>query len=135
MDPFRSLRLLCLTAAMLLISSAARAADTGSISGIVVDQAGAPLVDVAVKVSSSVLPAGRTIRTSINGSYLFEYLVPGDYLVEVDTTGRPVLRRPVAVELGRETQADFVVGVAVTESVTVTAATPTVDVRSSEASF
>src|SRR5690349_8098870 len=112
MDCFRPLRLLFVTAALLLIPCAAvRAADTGSISGIVVDQAGTPVVDVTVKVSGGILTVGRNIRTGTNGLYLFEYLVPGNYIVEVETPGSPALRRPAAVELGKETQVDFVVGV------------------------
>ncbi len=137
MDLFRrTVRPLCATAALLMIWIAAvQAADTGTISGIAVDQAGAPVVDALVKVSGASLPTGRTIRTSINGSYRFDYLLPGDYQIEVEWPSGQVSRRPAAVELGKDTQVDFVIGVAVTESVIVTAATPAIDVRSSEASF
>jgi hypothetical protein len=132
----RVVRLLFIAAALVMIwTTALRAEDTGTISGIVVDQAGAPMVDVLVKVSGAVLPAGRTVRTSINGSYRFDYLLPGEYQIEVEAGSTAVSRRPAAVELGKDTQVDFVVGVALTESVTVSAATPAVDVRSSEASF
>lgn len=136
MDFFRRVRPLCTTVALLMVVTAAvHAEDTGTISGIAVEQDGAPVVDALVKVSGPLLPAGRTTRTSINGSYRFDYLLPGDYQIEVDSPAGQISRRPAAVELGKDTQVDFVIGVAVTESLTVTAATPAVDVRSSEASF
>ena len=137
MDSFRPLvRLLQTTAALLILWTAPlSAADSGSISGIVVDQSGAPVVDALVKVSGQLLPAGRTVRTSINGSYRFDYLLPGDYQLEVEPASGQVTRRPAAVELGKDTQVDFVMGVALTESVMVSAATPAVDVRSSEVNF
>jgi hypothetical protein len=129
-------RLLCATVALSIIcTTAIRAADTGTISGIVVDQSGMPVVDALVRVASDALPAGRTILTGVNGSYRFEYIVPGNYVVEVAAPDGSVIRRPAAVELGKDAQVDFVVGVALTESLTVSATTPAIDVRSSEASF
>src|SRR3954451_11943484 len=137
MDSFRAhLRRLLVTAALVIISIIpASAADTGSISGSTFNQAGEPVPDVVVRLSGDSLPAGRTTRTSVNGSYRFEYLVPGDYLIEVEVSAGSVSRRVVRVDLGRDTQADFITGVAVTEAVTVSATTSGVDVRSSEASF
>src|SRR5258705_4832934 len=41
----------------------------------------------------------------------------------------------VTVEVGKDTQADLIVGVSLSEQLTVTAATPVVDVRSVEVSF
>ena len=131
----RLIRLLCATAAAVLFSAASHAADIGTISGLVVDQSGMPVMDALVKVSGAALPAGRTVRTSINGSYRFDYLLPGEYLVQVESPASPIARRPAAVELDKDTQVDFVLGLSVTESLTVTAMTPAVDVRSSEASF
>ena len=44
-------------------------------------------------------------------------------------------RRAAIVEVGKDTQVDFVIGLSVNEALTVTAATPIVDVRSTEVSF
>lgn len=137
MDSLRLfLRLLPWTAALLVIQTAmVSAADTGTISGIVVDQAGQPIVDAVVRLAGDQLPGGRSTRTSSNGLYRFEYVVPGAYTLEVEPPGGPVSRRAVAVELGKDTQVDFVAGVALSEAVLVSAKTPAVDVHSSEASF
>src|SRR3954471_2245691 len=137
MDSIRALaRLLSAVAAFLFITIVpASAADTGSISGSVFDQSAEPVADAVVRLSGDSLPAGRTARTSVNGSFRFDYLVPGDYLVEVAASGVPVQKRLVRVDLGRDSEADFVTGSTVTEALTVTATTSGVDVHSSEASF
>jgi len=127
---------LFVTAALLIITIIpASAADTGSISGSIFDQSGTPVAELVVRLSGDSLPAGRTARTSVNGSYRFEYLVPGDYLIEVELSPGTVSRRVVRVDLGRDTQADFITGVALTEQLTVSATTAGIDVKSSEASF
>src|SRR3954447_9059989 len=137
MDSFRAhLRRLLVTAALVIISIIpASAADTGSISGSTFNQAGEPVADAVVRLSGDSLPAGRTARTSVNGSYRFDYLVPGDYLIEVDGSAGSVMKRLVRVDLGKDTQADFVTGIAVAEELTVSSTIAGVDVHSSEASF
>src|SRR3954468_14542731 len=137
MDSFRAcVRQLSAVAALLILSMVpAVAADSGSISGSIFDQAGEAVADAVVRLSGDSLPAGRTARTGVNGSFRFDYLVPGDYLVEVAASGVPVQKRLVRVDLGRDSQADFVTGSTVTEALTVTATTSGVDVHSSEASF
>src|SRR4051812_21191823 len=107
MDFLRAcVRQLSALAALLILSIVpAFAADTGSISGSIFDQAGDPVADIAVRLSGERLPAGRTARTSVNGSFRFEYLVPGDYLVEVVGASGSPQHRVVRVDLGRDTQA------------------------------
>jgi carboxypeptidase family protein len=117
------------------IAVSARAADTGTVSGAVFDRAGQPVADATVKIAGASLPNGRTMQTSANGVYQFEYLPPGEYAIEIEKTGIGSSKRTAIVEIGRDTQVDAVLGLAVTEEVTVTAASPIVDVRSTEASF
>ncbi len=62
----------------------ARAADTGTVSGVVFDRNGAVVSDATVKISGDRLPVGRTAQTGANGSYRFEYLLPGEYAIAVD---------------------------------------------------
>jgi len=137
MDVLRvSVRQLSAVAALLILSIIpALAADTGSVSGSIFNQTGEPVADLLVRLTGESLPAGRTASTSANGAYRFEYLVPGDYLVEVAPGGGAVQKRLVRVDLGRDTQADFVTGLQVTEAVTVTATTSGIDVHSTEAGF
>jgi len=128
-------RSLFLALALILASTfPARAAETGSISGTVFDQSAQPVANANVRLSGERLPAERTVQTGDSGAYRFEYLLPGDYTIEIDhPDGR--IRRAAIVELGRDTQVDVVVGVAVTEQLTVVAVRPVVDTRSTEVSF
>src|SRR5581483_6117852 len=128
-------RLFSALALVLAFAAAARAADTGSLSGAVFDRHGAPLAEATVKLSGERLPLGRDVTTGSNGTYLFEYLLPGSYRVEVDKPGIGTAQRTAIIEVDKDTQVDFVVGIALEESVAVTAVIPVVDVRSSEVSF
>jgi hypothetical protein len=115
--------------------AAAAAADTGSVSGMVFDPAGQPIADANVTISGDRPPVRRTMRTDPNGRYLFEYLLPGEYVLEFDRTSIGTGRRVAVIEVGRDTQVDVVLGLTVQEEVTVTATLPLVDVRSTEVSF
>jgi hypothetical protein len=128
-------RLFSALALTLTLAAAARAADTGSLSGAVFDRHGEPLAEATVKISGERLPLGRDVATGSNGTFLFDYLLPGTYTVEVDKPGVGNARRTAVIEVGKDTQVDFVVGIALEESVSVTAVVPVVDVRSTEVSF
>jgi len=120
---------------LVALSGAAFAADNGSFSGAVFDQTGSPVAGVTVKISGDRLPAGRTTQTDTNGAYRFELVPTGSYTVEFDKTGVGTSKRAALVELDRDTQIDVVLGLAVKEELTVTAATPVVDTKSTEVSF
>jgi hypothetical protein len=126
--------LLLWTALMLAHAAAAEASDTGSISGGVFTTSGAPIAGATVRVSGDGLPMGRSVETDANGVYRIEYLLPGDYTVEIARADAGSATRTAIVSVGKDTQVDAILGVAVAESVTVDAATPIVDVRSSEVS-
>lgn len=113
----------------------ARAADDGTISGIVFGADGQPVADATVSLFSDRTPSPRVTQTGSNGSFQFQYLIPGDYSVLVEKTGIGSARRPAVVELGKDTQVDMVIGLAVSESISVTAAIPVVDIRSTEVAF
>ena len=127
--------LLIALALMIALTISARAADTGTVSGAVFDGTGQPVPDATVKISGDRLPSGRTVQTSTNGIYQFEYLLPGEYAIEIDRAGIGRARRAAIVEVGKDTQVDLVVGLVINEDLTVTAARPIVDVRSTEISF
>ncbi len=111
------------------------AADTGSVSGAVFDSTGQPIAETSVTISGNRPPVRRTVLTDANGRYLFEYLLPGEYVLDFERTGVGVTRRAAVIEVGRDTQVDVVLGLAVQEELTVRAALPLVDVRSTEVSF
>ena len=120
--------------AVLFALATPAAANTGTISGVVFNQDGMPVADASVRVTGDAVPAGRTTRTDANGVYQFEYLPPGEYTVTVEGIQATATRAAV-VELGRDTRIEFVTGLQLNETVTVTAAQPIVDFRSSEVSF
>ncbi len=120
---------------MTAVAVSVRAADTGTVSGAVFDRAGQPVADATVTISGVQLPSGRIVQTSANGVFQFEYLLAGEYAIEIDKPGIGSAKRSAIVEIGRNTQFDAVIGLTVTEEVTVTAASPIVDVRSTEVSF
>ncbi len=88
-----------------------------------------------VKASGENLPAGRTVVTGANGTFRFEYLLAGEYDVVIESGADGSVPRKALVEVGKDTQVDFVAGLGLNEQVTVTAATPVVDVKSTEVSF
>jgi hypothetical protein len=129
-------RLVAITLAVWAMSiSMLAAADTGSVSGAAFDQNGEPVAEATVKISGDTLPAGRTVQTGTNGLYQFLYLLPGAYVVDIEKAGVGTSRRAAIVEVGKDTQLDFVLGLAVQEALTVTAAMPTVDSRTAEIGF
>jgi hypothetical protein len=113
----------------------ASAQETGSISGYVFDQSGQIVADAAVKVSSDLLPGGRTTATTAAGEYRLPLLLPGTYVIEVEKTGTGTSKRTVVVEVARDTQVDVVLGLNVQEDVTVTATLPDVNLKSTEVNF
>jgi hypothetical protein len=127
--------LLIAVALMMAVAVSARAADTGTVSGAVFDQNGEPVADATVKISGDRLPVGRTVQTDANGRYQFEYLLPGEYAIEIDRAGIGSAKRAAIVELGKDTQVDVIIGLTITQELTVAVARPIVDVRSTEVGF
>lgn len=124
---------IALAACLVLAATAPAQQITGSVSGAVMDQTGGVLPGVTVKISGEHLPAGRTTSTSDAGLYNFPLLIPGKYVVEAEKTGLGKASRELEVQLGRDTQVDITIGVSgVQEAVTVSAASPLVDVKSTE---
>ena len=107
-------------------------AQTGAISGQVTDETGGVLPGVTVTATS---PAAIDTRTTVTGSaglYTLEALVaPGTYVVEYSLPGFSTVRRE-GIELSSGFTANFDAVLAVggvEETITVTGATPTVDLQ------
>ena len=117
---------------MLAMAGAAFAQDTGSISGVVRGADGAPLPGVTVTASGPLLPAGRIGVTDEQGAFSILRLPPGDYEVTAELTGMGSVKRPAVVALDRDTQVNLDIKPSIAEEITVTAALPTIDVKSSD---
>jgi len=118
---------------VLSIAGTAFAAETGSVSGSVRDKDGSALPGVSVTVSGDPLPAGRTEATDENGGFDFQRLPPGEYQITAELQGMGNARRAVVVQVDKDTQVALTIGPSVSEEITVTAATPVIDVKSTEA--
>ncbi len=121
----------------LFSSSFPQAAGTrGSVSGVVRSTEGVTLAQAKVRISGPLLPAGREYITTENGVFRFASLIPGKYKLEITHPEMIDLTLEVIVSLDRETQVEAImvpVG-KIEEEVTVTAAAPLVDTRSTEIS-
>ena len=131
----RRARSLILSAASLLLLVPTIASAQSAISGIARDTSGAVLPGVTVEASSPVLIEKiRTVVTDSEGRYSIVDLRPGAYVVVFTLTGFSALRRE-GIELPSNftmtINAELRVGT-LEESVTVTGASPVVDVQSTQ---
>ena len=125
---------LFLAAALLILLPVASfpQVQTGTITGVVTDAQGAVVPGCSLTVTSPVLISPQTTTTGANGVYLFTNLPPGVYTMVFELPGfGTVTRNGVVVNVARVTSVDQVVQLAsVQETVTVTAESPVVDVKS-----
>lgn len=121
-------------AALLLGGTSAQAQlQTGSITGTVTDTSGAVLPGVNVTVTGDRLIGGpQTQISDANGGYRFDRLEPGAYNVKFELQGFKTVDRPevrISAAFVATINAKLEVG-ALTETITVTGESPTIDVRS-----
>ena len=111
-------------------SAVAQQTTTGTIAGSVTSEAGAPLQDATVTLSSERGVASET--TDHSGRFLFPYLTPGPYDLRVELTGyQTVQQTNVGVGLGRRVELGFVLSPGAFEAVVdVNATTPVIDLSS-----
>ncbi|MGE0815068.1 MAG: carboxypeptidase regulatory-like domain-containing protein [Vicinamibacterales bacterium] len=119
--------------ALLTVSTAFAQVQTGSITGTVSDTSGAVLPGVTVTLSGERLIGGaQTAVTDAGGTYRFDRLVPGAYAMKFELQGfKTVERTDIRIN------AAFVATISprlevgnLSETITVTGESPTVDVRS-----
>jgi hypothetical protein len=106
---------------------------TGSITGTVTDSSNAILPGVTVTLTGDKLIGGAQVQTTdTSGSYRFDRLPPGSYRVKFELQGfRTIERADIVVNAAfvASVNAKLEVG-SMTETITVTGESPTVDTRS-----
>ena len=119
--------------AILLGTPLAQAQTTGSITGVVTDASGAVLPGVTITLSGERLIGGPQTQVSdTSGTYRFDRLVPGNYDVKFELQGFRNVERPevrISAAFVATINAKMEVG-SLSETITVTGESPTVDVRS-----
>jgi hypothetical protein len=127
-----------LVCAMLVAPVAAVAQEAGSIVGVAQDASGAVLPGVSVEAASDVLiEKVRTVVTDGSGRYAIVQLRPGMYVVTFTLPGFKTVRREgVQLEgaFAATVNANLEVG-ALEETVTVSGASPVVDLQSTQNQF
>ena len=109
---------------------------TGSIFGTVVDEEGTPLPGATVTLSGPALMGTRTYVTTEEGRFRFPVLSPGEYEVKVEVPGfQTTTRKNIICNVGKTIDVTITLKVTtVEEEVTVTAASPVVDIESTKIS-
>lgn len=107
---------------------------TGGITGAVRDDTGAVLPGVTVTMTGEYVMGAQTSVTNDNGVYRFLNLAPGSYNLTFELAGFATLNRNgLVVSVGMTTDQNVSLALSsVSESVTVTGASPVVDTISSE---
>lgn len=111
-----------------------QAQNAGIIEGAVTDESGAVLPGATVTLKNTETGFERTSVTNAEGRYRFPALQPGDYTVRIDLSGFASQElRHVVITIGLNVQHDFRLKIqTLSETVTVTADVPVVDVTKSE---
>src|SRR5215472_12329014 len=104
-------------------------ANTASIRGMVTDSSGAVVPDAQVTLTNIGTGVQTATKTNPAGEYLFEFLPPGTYKIEVRATGFKVfVRENTTLDLARQLRIDAPLEPGqVTETINVTAQAPLVD--------
>jgi len=126
-------RLLFCSLCLLAATGANAQVQTGSIVGAVSDSSGAVLPGVMVSVAGERLIGGvQTFTTDASGAYRFDRLPPGDYTLKFELQGFKTVERAgirLSAAFVATVNAKLEVG-SVSETITVTGESPTVDTKS-----
>ncbi len=122
-----------LAVVMLLLAQGIALAQTGQISGRIFSQDGGTLSGVTVTITETSTGAKRVVRSNQDGYYTAPSLLPSTYSVTVRAPGfKTVNRAGLILQVEQSLQVNFTLQVgAVTESVTVTAASPMLQTETS----
>ncbi|HJT15918.1 MAG TPA: TonB-dependent receptor [Thermoanaerobaculia bacterium] len=117
------------TAGLWLFAAAAfgQQSTGGNIFGKVTDKSGGALPGVTITVTGQAAPL--TFVTESQGQFHFLNLSPGRYVVRGELSGFGSTQRQVDVAVGANTEVDLRLDPAVSETITVTSASPVIDTR------
>jgi hypothetical protein len=107
----RAALLLLALCAWLMVPSAARAQDLGTLTGVVTDAQGTPLTSAIVEIEMEIGPTRRGTTTDAAGRYRIIGLPPGPYRVSVRRTGYRNANGRVLVALNEVLTQNFVLQV------------------------
>jgi outer membrane receptor protein involved in Fe transport len=112
----------------------ARAAEVGTIQGVIMDAEGAPLPGATVSIESDNLQGTRKAVTDGQGAYRFVQVPPGRYTIKAEMDGfQTVIQTEIRVSLGTETIIEIELPPSkVSEEVTVVAQAPVIDVTTTQ---
>ncbi len=130
---FRVRLVLVLSLVVVLSLAATAQTVTGTVQGTVSDRSGGVIPGVTVTIRNAETGLTRVVVTNETGFFNAPFLPIGRYDVSAELSGFGQSRRSdVRVDLNQTTVQDFVLDPAVTESVTVTADAPRINVSDGE---
>jgi len=130
----KKIKILSVVALLLLLATLASAQERGSVRGVVKSAEGKVIEGATVVISGAPLPLGREFITGKDGGFLFQALPPGKYTLVVTHPEMIDFTAEVIVAVDRQTFVNAVMKPIgkIQEEVTVVAATPMVDLKSTE---
>jgi len=134
-SPARRVAVATLALLLTLTGAGAAAAQAvrGAVLGTVADNTGGVLPGATVTVTNTETGVAPSTVSDAQGRYAVNDLLPGTYSVEASLSGfQKIVRQGIRVVVGAEVVVDFALAPSsVSETITVTAATPVVDTVSS----
>ncbi|HEY8131593.1 MAG TPA: TonB-dependent receptor [Thermoanaerobaculia bacterium] len=120
--------------AILMPFAAFAQSSTGSISGNATDMSGGALPGVTVTATNTATGVARTVVSNSVGHFEIPLLSPGIYRAVAELSGFQQVRALMNINVGTVATFDLKMKPGVTETVTVTAAMPTIETTKSEVS-
>ncbi len=116
--------------------SFAQGRQTGSIHGSILDEEGNALPGATVTLSGPPMMGAKSYVTGETGKFRFVALPPGEYEVKAEMLGfKTYIRKGLRASVGKTTEVTITLEITtIEEEVTVTAASPTIDVQSTKMS-
>jgi hypothetical protein len=116
---------LVLPSALLLLASAYAQDTRGKVQGLIHDSSGAVIVGATVTLTNDNTGIHATQATGSTGQYLFDFVIPGDYSLQVELTGfRSFVQKNILVEARGDVTVNATLSVGNTRDTITIEATP-----------